>query len=330
MTAGSRSMSAGPKQIDGPANQFDADTLALLRCPVTGDRLALSEDGTRLVGSQHSYDLSEEGIPLFAAEFCSDDAKAQSDHYDKVADQYIENLSYPHTIEYMSFLDDVFFASLQDGELGTVAEICCGRGEAFELLKHRLSRGVGVDVSVNMLRAALDEHREPHLQFLQGDATMLPLAGASFDNVVMLGGIHHVRDRQALFNEVFRILKPGGRFYFREPVSDLFLWRLLRDIIYRLSPALDYETERPLLHSETVPPLEKAGLSCEYWKTHGALGFMLFMNSDVLVFNRLFRFLPGIRTLTRAFTRLDEAILRLPGLAGAGLQVVGVARKPEA
>ena len=75
--------------------------------------------------------------------------------------------------------------------------------------------------------------------------------------------------------------------------------------------------------------LSEAGLVCRDWRTYGFLGFCLFMNSDVLVFNRLFRFLPGIRALTRFATRLDDWTLRLPGLAGAGLQVVGVAEKPS-
>jgi hypothetical protein len=52
------------------------------------------------------------------------------------------------------------------------------------------------------------------------------------------------------------------------------------------------------------------------------------MNSDVLVFNRAFRLIPGIRLITRAAARLDELILRLPGFHSAGLQVVGVAEKP--
>jgi hypothetical protein len=54
------------------------------------------------------------------------------------------------------------------------------------------------------------------------------------------------------------------------------------------------------------------------------------MNSDVLVFNRLFRFVPGIAALTRLSTRLDAWTSSLPGLARAGLQVIGVAEKPEA
>jgi hypothetical protein len=74
--------------------------------------------------------------------------------------------------------------------------------------------------------------------------------------------------------------------------------------------------------------LADSGLECRVWRTHGFLGFCLFMNSDVLVFNRLFRFIPGIRGITRLFAWLDGWTLRLPLMARAGLQVVGVAVKP--
>ena len=77
-----------------------------------------------------------------------------------------------------------------------------------------------------------------------------------------------------------------------------------------------------------MPELESCELRCESWSTHGFLGFCVFMNSDVLVFNRLFRFVPGIRQITRLSTRLDQWTLALPGLGRAGLQVVGVAVKP--
>jgi SAM-dependent methyltransferase len=42
------------------------------------------------------------------------------------------------------------------------------------------------------------------------DAT--PLAAASADRVASLAGLHHVEDKLAVFREVARILKPGGRF----------------------------------------------------------------------------------------------------------------------
>ena len=78
-----------------------------------------------------------------------------------------------------------------------------------------------------------------------------------------------------------------------------------------------------------MPYLEKAGFKLRAWETYGFLGFCLFMNSDVLVFNRVFRYIPGIRGITKFFANLDDLIVRLPGFKRAGLQVVGVAEKPK-
>jgi len=301
----------------------------VLRCPLTQAELVRSGDELVAKGSHpQRYRVTGSGIPLFAEQFCSDEARIQEAHYEKIAAAYVENLRYPHTEEYMAYLDRALLQAVDPTSLVSVAEICCGRGEAFHLFGNRIARGVGVDVSVAMLEAAASEHKGRNVSFVQGDATMLPLASEAFDGVFMLGGIHHVNDRLRLFSEIARILKPGGRFYFREPVSDFAPWRWMRSAVYRLSPALDHETERPLRRDETVPFLEAAGLRCTHWSTHGFLGFCLFMNSDVLVFNRLFRFIPGIRSITRASTRLDDLIVRLPGLANAGLQVVGAAEKP--
>jgi SAM-dependent methyltransferase len=179
---------------------------------------------------------------------------------------------------------------------------------------------VGVDISVPMLESALSAHGRLGRTFVQGDATSLPLRSGAFDSVLMLGGIHHVNDRGRLFSEVARILKPGGKFYFREPVDDFLPW---------WAPALDHETEHPLRRVQTEQTLTAAGLHCTHWTTHGFLGFCLFMNSDVLVFNRFLRFVHGIREITRWAARVDDWMLKLPGLAGAGLQVVGVAEKTE-
>lgn len=302
----------------------------LLRCPISG--LELEQHGAALVSvdGRHHYAINRDGIALFAEQYCSEDAKAQQQHYDRVADDYVANLAYPHTEEYVAYLDRALLEVVDPSGLDTVAEICCGRGEAFALLGDGIGRAVGVDISVAMLKAAREAHDSVRHCLIQGDATRLPLADNGFDSVFMLGGIHHVNNRQALFAEIARILKPGGRFYFREPVSDFFLWRWIRALIYRLSPALDYETERPLLHAETVPVLNGCALRCERWTTYGFFGFCLFMNSDVLVFNRLFRFVPGIRWMTRMSTRLDRWTLALPGFGRAGLQVIGVAVKPDA
>lgn len=281
----------------------------------------VTEDGTE------RYGISPSGIPLFATEFLSEAARAQQQLYDNVVAKYVENLGYPHTQEYMAYLDRQLFEALPAGSLGTVAELCCGRGEAARLLNDRMARCVGIDVSAEMLEAARRDLRGDRFFFVQGDATMLPLNDAIVDNVVMLGGIHHVPDRARLFSEIRRILKPGGGFYFREPLDDFALWRAIRKVVYRVSSALDHTTERPLRRKETESALAAAGLDMRVWRTYGFFGFCLFMNSDVLVFNKSFRFVPGIRAITRAACRVDHWTTSLPGLRHAGLQVIGVARR---
>ncbi len=301
--------------------------LRLLRCPHSGGALSREPDGLRAPQGP-LYRFGPAGIPLFAGETLSEDARRQQAHYDWIARAYEANLGYPHTRAYFDYLDEALFAAMGSAPLGTMAEICCGLGAAVETFDGRYTQAVGVDISSAMLERAARQHAGRPAVFVQGDATSLPLADAAFDTVVMLGGIHHINDRAALFREVARVLRPGGRFIFREPVSDFFLWRWLRALIYRVSPMLDHGTERPLLWGETVPPLETAGLKVTHWSTHGFLGFCLFMNSDVLFFNRLFRFIPGIAAITRAATRLDAFTLSLPGLRHAGLQVIGIAEKP--
>ena len=105
----------------------------------------------------------------------------------------------------------------------------------------------------------------------------------------MLGGIHHVPARLKLFAEIRRVLKPGGAFYFREPLDDFALWRAIRKVVYRVSSALDHTTERPLRRDETEAVMAKAGLKLQTWQTYGFFGFCVFMNSDVLVFNLVWR-----------------------------------------
>jgi SAM-dependent methyltransferase len=309
---------------------IDPRHLALLRGP--GSQAPLAAEAGALVerATGRRFEVTASGIPRMLPPETSEDARRQMEHYDEAfARQYSENLDYPHTQEYMAYLDRCLEKEVAPADLESVGELCCGQGEMLKLFGERVRFGVGVDVSLPMLEKAREASPgRPDYLYVQGDATRLPLADASVGSVFMLGGVHHVSDRPALFREVARVLRPGGRFFFREPVSDFFLWRAIRAVIYRLSPALDADTERPLLWDETVPVLREAGLELVSWKTYGFLGFCFFMNSDVLVFNRLFRFIPGIRALTRLAAAVDDLTTRLPGLRRSGLQVVGVARKP--
>ena len=59
--------------------------LDLLRCPESGE--ALQERGGVLVSAsgRNSYTITASGVPLFAEQFLSAEARTQAEHYDRIA-----------------------------------------------------------------------------------------------------------------------------------------------------------------------------------------------------------------------------------------------------
>lgn len=96
-----------------------------------------------------------------------------------------------------------------------VLDVGCGSGLVTEKLLDRLSTGraIAIDISMNMLLAARDHLRRghgDHVSFLHADAAALPFNGIA-DAVFSTATFHWVLDHQALFDSLFRSLKPGGR-----------------------------------------------------------------------------------------------------------------------
>lgn len=293
-------------------------------CPETKVKLTLTEHGYKRSDGK-IYPIKN-GIPCFLGGSIEKESLIQKEHYDRVAENYQKNLSYPHTQAYTEYLDNVLKDVNHGAALGNMVELCCGTGESFSLCPN-FSKGIGIDISMAMLEKATAQNSNSNVTFAQADVLHLPLEDNSIDTIVMLGGIHHIPDRKSLFAEIFRVLKPEGRFVFREPLNDFILWRVLRFVIYRISPGLDAGTERPLRKNETIPLLEDAGFSDIVWRPAGLFGFCIFMNSDILVFNRLFQYIPKIKAIVRASAFLDDLLLRIPLLKNSGLQVVGSAVK---
>lgn len=93
-----------------------------------------------------------------------------------------------------------------------------GTGRMLELLAPLIRRGVGVDVSSEMLAIARDRLERGHLQHCQvrlGDLYRLPFPDGSneqgFDAVLFHQVLHYLDDPQAAVNEAARVLRRGGR-----------------------------------------------------------------------------------------------------------------------
>jgi len=106
------------------------------------------------------------------------------------------------------------------GPFDRALDLCCGTGAGIRMLR-RLCREriVGIDISRGMLevcrRETADLPGTAAIDLVKGDALALPF-GEEFDLVVCFGALGHIlpQDAPRFMSEIFRVLRPGGRFVF--------------------------------------------------------------------------------------------------------------------
>ena len=92
-----------------------------------------------------------------------------------------------------------------------VLEIGCGTGcDLLQFAKHG-ARAVGIDITPEHLRLAR-ERIGSKATVGQAEATALPFADGSFDYVYSHGVLHHIDRPHLVVDEIFRVLRPSGRF----------------------------------------------------------------------------------------------------------------------
>ncbi|BAV48327.1 type 11 methyltransferase [Mesorhizobium loti] len=100
----------------------------------------------------------------------------------------------------------------------TVLDIGCGAGGITLHLveRHGAAHATGFDVEQPVIEAARRRAGAHGLSdradFIQAPPGPLPFADRSFDVVFSKDALLHVPDKDALFAEIFRVLKPGGVF----------------------------------------------------------------------------------------------------------------------
>jgi demethylmenaquinone methyltransferase/2-methoxy-6-polyprenyl-1,4-benzoquinol methylase len=87
-----------------------------------------------------------------------------------------------------------------------VADLACGTGDLCTELRTTGYRAVGFDFSSGMLAAATTE-----APLVQADVLRLPLREASVDGATSGFALRNVSDLGALFDELGRVVRPGGR-----------------------------------------------------------------------------------------------------------------------
>jgi SAM-dependent methyltransferase len=103
--------------------------------------------------------------------------------------------------------------SLQDFDC---VEVGCGSGEISAIFADFVAQiwGIEIDTS-NILRHRFTQYN--NLAFSHADGARLPFNDASFDLVLFPQVYEHTTRQQEIFDEILRVLKPGGLCFFSGP-----------------------------------------------------------------------------------------------------------------
>lgn len=108
----------------------------------------------------------------------------------------------------------VVTAGLKDTD--QVLDICCGTGSTTAIIAEEVNQGkiIGVDLSPDMLAVARNKVPAQWVGFERASVDALPFGDNSFDAVFCSYGLHEIprEIRAGALKEVFRVLKPGGKF----------------------------------------------------------------------------------------------------------------------
>jgi SAM-dependent methyltransferase len=138
---------------------------------------------------------------------------------------WAEDLGYPRELlarvpqmaaqSFAGVANPFILGTLEPGEL--VLDVGSGAGTDSLVAAQMVGsegRVTGIDMTSEMLakaRAAASDMDAANVHFVEGEVERLPFEDESFDVVISNGVIDLIPDKDAVFSEIHRVLRPGGR-----------------------------------------------------------------------------------------------------------------------
>ncbi|CAN1210431.1 class I SAM-dependent methyltransferase [Tumidithrix helvetica PCC 7403] len=138
----------------------------------------------------------------------------------------------------------LFLRDLTIDPTAKVLDLCCGSGQATEVLVKHFQDVTGLDASPFAI--ARSRRNVPTANYVEAFAEAMPFGDRQFDLVLTSTAMHEMEPQQLrqIIQEVFRVLKPDGRFIivdFHKPTNPLywlpvstFLWLFETETAWQL------------------------------------------------------------------------------------------------
>jgi ubiquinone/menaquinone biosynthesis C-methylase UbiE/Fe2+ or Zn2+ uptake regulation protein len=111
-------------------------------------------------------------------------------------------------------VEEAIRSALADKPFRSLLDLGTGTGRMLELFGPQIERGLGLDLSLDMLLLARDRLEQAGLKncsVRQGDLYDLPLNNDSYDVIILHQVLHFLDDGGRAIREAARVLRPGGR-----------------------------------------------------------------------------------------------------------------------
>ena len=150
---------------------------------------------------------------------------------------------------------------LEGTDFETLLDVGCGTGPMIELLSARYPerKFTGMDITPRMIEVA-NEKGLANSEFIVGDSEAMPFEDGSFDVVICANSFHHYPDPQKFFDEVYRVLKPGGVFVLRDYTTQKYIIWLMNHIEMPLANIAGHGDVRAYTKDQVLEMCLGAGL----------------------------------------------------------------------
>lgn len=182
-----------------------------------------------------------------------EDAQRASETFDSIAEHFdkTRNRPWKEVVEFIKNID------------GRLLDIGCGNGRhILEGIKNGL-KVVGIDASRELLKISkkkFGKEIKKDVDLIRSGVKDLPFKKNSFDNVIYIATIHHLKDgRVGSLKEAKRVLRPEGRILISSWARELDRWDLEKEESEVLVPwhREDGEIIDRFYHLYTLDQLEK-------------------------------------------------------------------------